>query len=74
MMKLIIYDFINVKAYCSNCGEYGVKAAFYGKSKLYCSVACQNDVNGVKKQQQQQQQPHQQPKQGTKRPIDAVSH
>jgi hypothetical protein len=40
-----------------------VKAAFYGKSKLYCSVACQN---GVKKQQQSQ------PSQGVKRTIEAV--
>jgi hypothetical protein len=47
-----------------NCNEYGVKAAFYGKSKLYCSVACQN---GVKKQQQQTQ-----PNQGIKRTVEAV--
>ena len=51
-------------AYCINCNEYGVKAAFYGKSKLYCSVACQN---GIKKQQQQQQQNH-----GVKRTIESV--
>jgi hypothetical protein len=44
-------------AHCRNCGEYGVKAAFYGKSKLYCSVACQN---GIKKQQPQQQSAQQQ--------------
>ncbi|RNA01480.1 hypothetical protein BpHYR1_011007 [Brachionus plicatilis] len=49
-------------AYCSNCGEYGVKAAFYGKSKLYCSVACQN---GIKKQQQQQNH-------GIKRTVEAL--
>ena len=56
--------FINKSANCVNCNEYGVKAAFYGKSKLYCSVACQN---GVKKQQQQTQ-----PNQGIKRTVEAV--
>lgn len=51
-------------AHCSNCGDYGVKAAFYGKSKLYCSVACQN---GIKKQQQQVTQ-------GTKRTIESLNY
>lgn len=50
-------------AHCSNCGDYGVKAAFYGKSKLYCSVACQN---GIKQQQQQTQ--------GTKRTIESLNY
>jgi len=45
-----------------NCGEYGVKAAFYGKAKLYCSMACQN---GTKKQQSTVG--------GVKRTIDSVS-
>lgn len=49
-------------AHCSNCGEIGVKDAFYGKSKLYCSVACQS---GIKKQQQSQ---------GTKRTIDSLNY
>lgn len=53
-------------AHCSNCGSHGVKAAFYGKSKLYCSVACQN---GIKKQQQQNQQ-----SQGTKRTIESLNY
>ena len=39
----------------------GVKAAFYGKSKLYCSVACQN---GKKLPTHQQQ--------GVKRTIEQV--
>ena len=37
-----------------------MKAAFYGKSKLYCSVACQS--GGIKK-----------PQQSAKRPYDAIS-
>jgi hypothetical protein len=45
-----------------NCGEYGVKAAFYGKAKLYCSMACQN---GTKKQQSNVG--------GVKRTLDSVS-
>ena len=52
---------IHFKANCSHCGSNGVKAAFYGKSKLYCSVACQNGKRNP------QQQTH-----GVKRTIDAV--
>lgn len=52
-------------ANCSHCGSNGVKAAFYGKSKLYCSVACQNG----KRNPQQQQQSH-----GVKRTIDALNY
>lgn len=43
-----------------------MKAAFYGKSKLYCSVACQS---GIKKSTHQQQTTG-----GTKRTYDSMSH
>ena len=57
-------------AHCVTCGDMGVKAAFYGKSKLYCSVACQN---GIKKQSTTNNNNTNNANSGVKRTIEAVS-
>ena len=39
-----VYDSVNINvtfsAVCEKCGAIGVKHAFYGKERKYCSLAC----------------------------------